>query len=394
MVMAGVAIGSALFVALTAMGAGYQEAARAPLADVAADLVLSRQDPDGAASTPQSNRGIRVPDGAATFDAGELTRISDTRDVTGVSGAVQLWDFGPRQTIVVTGVEAADTGLGPGRILHENLIEGEAFTPDQSSVAVLDRHFAAFYDLGVGSPVQVGGETFRAVGVVEIADSSQAAAANIYLPLHDAQRLGGLQTDQTNQVHVRLADAGRTDEVVADLTSQLGPVRALTENDVVQIFGAVGEISNRFATIAALVALLAGGLLAWLALRGMVSERATEIGLLRAVGWRRRDVVRSFVSESFLLSVLGAVAGLLLGIIIAKLLTNLPLPAVDLSGSAGHTSLPDLDNTTERNLPASVSVSSALIATVGAIVTGTLAGLQASAKIATIRPAQNLIGRA
>lgn len=303
------------------------------------------------------------------------------------STAATVLHHSRRPTLVVPPAPAAAAR-------HENLIAGEAFTPGQSGVAVLDRHFAAFYDLQVGSPVQVGGETFRAVGVVEIADSSQAAAANIYLPLNDAQRLGGLQADQTNQVHVRLADAGRTDEVIADLTSQLGPVRALTENDVVQIFGAVGEISSRFATIAALVALLAGGLLAWVALRGMVSERATEIGLLRAVGWRRRDVIRSFVSESFLLSVMGAVAGLLLGIVIAKLLTNLPLPAVDLSGSAGHTSLPDLDNTTERNLPASVSVSSALIATVGAIVTGTFAGLQASAKIATIRPAQNLIGRA
>ncbi|MGH3615964.1 MAG: hypothetical protein ACRDRK_25905 [Pseudonocardia sp.] len=125
-------------VALTAMGTGYQEAARAPLADVATDLVLSRQDADGAPSTPQSNRGIRVPDGTATFDAAELARISNTRDVTGVPGAVRLWDFGPRQTIVVTGVDTADTGLGPGRVLHANLIAGEAFTPDQSGVAVVD----------------------------------------------------------------------------------------------------------------------------------------------------------------------------------------------------------------------------------------------------------------
>ncbi len=394
MVVAGVAIGTALFVALTAMGAGYQEAARAPLADVAADLVLSRQDADGTASVPQSNRGIRVPDGTATFDAAELTRISTTPGVVDVSGAVQLWDFGPRQTIVVTGVDVADTGLGPGRTLRENLTQGQAFTLDQRGVAVLDRHFAAFYDLRVGSSVQVGGERFQVVGVVEVADSSQAAAANIYLPLNDAQRLAGLTADQVNEVHIRLADAGRADDVVADLTSQLGPVRALTEDDVVQIFGAVGEISSRFATIAALVALVAGGLLAWLALRGMVGERAAEIGLLRAVGWRRRDVVRSFVSESFLLSVMGAMAGLLLGIVMAKLLTNLPLPAVDLSGSAGHPTLPGSEDTTERRLSASVSVSSALIAAVGAIVIGTLAGVQASARMATIRPAQTLIGRA
>jgi len=386
MVVAGVALGATLFVALTALGNGYREAARAPLADVAADLVVTRADAEQAVAP--DNRGIRTPDGLGQLDDTEVEQIATTPGVTAAAGTVQLWDFGPRQTLVISGVDPS-AGIGPGNLLNSNMVAGEPFTRADRGVAVLDMHYAQFYGLGVGSGVQIGGSEWRVVGIVEASGSSQAAAANVYLPLPQAQRLAGLDAGEVNQVHVRLADAGGTEDVVGALTDRIGPISAITEDDIVQIFGAVGEISARFATIAAVVALAGGALLAWFALRGIVAERTREIGILRAVGWRRKDVVRSFLLESALLSATGAVCGLLLGVLVAATLAYIPLPSTELgSVDAGHTGAPLADSA--GTLPASVTVAGATLGFVAAVVSGSLAGLVASARAAAIRPAQNL----
>jgi ABC-type antimicrobial peptide transport system permease subunit len=58
----GVALGVALFIALTAAGSGFREAARQPLADIGADILISRSD-NGGGVAAQTTRGVRQPFG-------------------------------------------------------------------------------------------------------------------------------------------------------------------------------------------------------------------------------------------------------------------------------------------------------------------------------------------
>ncbi|GAB2715901.1 ABC transporter permease [Streptomyces bullii] len=387
-VVAAVALGAALLIALTSLGSGFREAARAPLAGIAADLVVTR--PDEGTPSEQPGRGVRQPFGLATFDSGEVRQMDTVPGVDTAVGSLQIWDFGPRSTITIAGVDPTQRAVGPGRILHHDLIAGRSFRSGEQGVAVLDRHYAAFYDTKVGQRVTVGERSYSVVGVVEVKDSAQTAASNIYLPLAEAQRLAGLPADRVNQVHVQVGNSADTEAVTAHITDRVGRVSAITPDSLVQIMGAVGRISARFSTIAAVVGGIGGLVLSWTALRGLVSERTREIGLLMAVGWRRSHVVGVFRAEALALGLAGAAVGIVLGVALAGLLSYIPAP--DLLPAppsvAGHGEAPAAES---DGLPVSVSLTAVGAAALVSVVGATGAGILAARRATRLKPARSLV---
>jgi len=390
MVMAGVALGAALFVALTALGNGFREAARAPLAGVAADLLITRPiiGNDGTAPA-QTARGPRLPFGSASLTADEVKRMAATEGVAQAASALEVWDFSATQYQTVLGINPAQDQVGPMRALREGLIAGRLFEADERGVAVIDRHYAAFYGLKPGDRVAIGERGFQVVGVAEQRGSSQAGVANLYVPLADAQALVGLSADQVNQVYVRLADASRTDAVVEALTARMGSLSVTSQESILQVMGGVARVSARFAEVAGLVGLLGGWVLAWVALSGLVAERQREIGLMKAVGWRAQDVTRVFLAESLPLSLAGGLVGIALGLAAAIGIGYLPVPATSMSATLpGLASVPA--QVADAHLSAQVAPGTLVVALVVAMSGGVLAGWLSARRAAALKPAQAL----
>lgn len=391
-VVSGVALGAALFVALSTLGTSFHEAARRPLMGVAADMVITRPITGSAMTQPgQRTRGARLPFGLAPISGGEVETIRRTGGVATLTAALQVWDFGPSSYITVLGVDAAETTVGPAHSLTKDLVQGRAFGPGERGVAVADLHYARFFRLEPGSRTTVDDMPFEVVGVVELREGSQASAANLYVPLADAQALVGLGPDQVDQVYVRLSSAGDVDSVVARLRQELGPLSALTEDSLLQVMGGIGQVSARFSLVAAAVGLVGGLVLAWIALSGLVSERTREIGVMKAVGWRASDVGRAFLLEALLLSLAGAALGILLGWGTAWLLGQMPLPEM---ASPANQTLQDMAvvEPAVRQLTLNVeprldALALALLASAGG---GTLAGWSGARRAATLKPAQAL----
>ena len=85
-----------------------------------------------------------------------------------------------------------------------------------------------------------------------------------------------------------------------------------------------------FAVLVGVVALslVVGGIVIMNIMLMVVSERTREIGLRKALGARRRDIVWQILTESVTLSVLGGVAGTFIGFVVAIIISKLsPLPA-------------------------------------------------------------------
>lgn len=390
LVIAGVALGAALFVTLTALGDGFRQAARAPLAGVAADMLLTRPAGNQEASAPaQRTRGPRLPFGSAPLTAAEVTRITSTDGVAVAAGALEVWDFGATRYQTVLGINPEQDRVGPGRALREGLVAGRFLRVGERDVAVADRHYAAFFGLKPGDRVTIGEQPFQVVGVAEQGGSSQAGVANLYVPLTDAQALVGLEAGQVNQVYVRVVDAGRVEAIVASLTAQLGPLSAISQESILQVMGGIARISARFAEVAGWVGLLGGWVLAWAALAGLVAERQREIGLMKAVGWRTRDVTYVFLLESALLSLAGGVGGIILGLGAAVALSYLPAPTISLSET-----LPGLvmapTPVTDTRLPVQVTPGVLALAMGVALAGGMLAGWMGARRAARLKPAQAL----
>ncbi|MGH9799328.1 MAG: ABC transporter permease, partial [Blastocatellia bacterium] len=107
-----------------------------------------------------------------------------------------------------------------------------------------------------------------------------------------------------------------------------------TSTQIVDIWNqASGGISVLMIGVASL-GLLIGGIGVMNIMLVSVTERTSEIGLRKAVGARRRDVLWQFLLEAMMLTVMGGVAGVLIGIAIAMLIQFL-LPSLKASISAG-----------------------------------------------------------
>jgi ABC-type antimicrobial peptide transport system permease subunit len=391
-VILGLALGTALFVSLNALSTGFRRAAEAPLDEVGADVVVTR--PAGVEQTAagaQRGRGVRMPFGLAPLSGADVEAIAGMEEVGRSARALQLWDFGPRQTTTLLGVDPAAPAVGPGQGLEAKMVEGRNFRAGEEEVAVVDLHYARFYDLRPGSAVVVGAMRFQVVGVVELTQASQAAAANVYVPLARAQALAGLGPDQVNQVYVEVPSAGEVDDLVRRLTQRLGRVSVITEDSIVQVMGGVARVSSRFATVAGVVALAGGLLIGGFAIQGSVAERRAEIGLMRAVGWRRRDVSRLFVLESLGLSVVGGFMGLILGLGVAGLLGRLPTPSSTPSLSEpGQFGPGPGGRTGDRALPVQVGLPVTVAALLLVPIGGTLAGASTARRAAAHKPVLSL----
>jgi putative ABC transport system permease protein len=384
----GVALGVALFLALSAFAAGFREAARQPLAGLGADILLTRpagQEQSSAAL--QTTRGPRLPFGLSTFSSGDVYSVKRIGGVGSDVGALLLWDFGPQTYQTVLGIDANQTLIGPGRV-KGSVVAGRFLEAGETAVTVVDRHYAAFFAVKPGDTVHIGATVFRVVGIVEAREDVQAAAANFYIPLADAQSLVGAGPGVINQIYVRVDEASAVDHVVRELQDELGNISAITEQSIIQVMGGIARVSDRFGNVASLVALLGGLLLTGLALASSALERRREIGLSKAVGWTTGEVTRYFLAEGLVVSVLGAVAGLFLGWVLTFGLSLVPVDLSPLNASAPSNLSYRPTGPESATLRAHLTLTSILEALVTAGGGGALASWVTARRAAALKPAE------
>ena len=231
--------------------------------------------------------------------------------------------------------------------------------------------------------------TIRVVGVAEQKQSSQAGVANLYVPLSAAEALAGVPEGEVNQVYARLSDASRTDEVVKGLSSKLGKLSAVSQQSILQVMGGVSRVTARFSAAAGLLGALGGVALAWAALSGLMAERRREIGVMKAVGWRTRDIVRTFLSESAILSICGGILGTVIGLVLALLLAGLPTPAPSLQQPLPGLAAAPI-HAASMTLPIEISPAMLALALLISAAGGTITGWLGARKAAGLRTAQVL----
>lgn len=389
-VITGIALGAALYVVLSALGGAFLRAASLPLKGVAADLVLTRPAAGSATSAgAQRTRGPRLPFGNGNFQLSDLKLIAATRGVTAWSGSLEVWDFGENSYRVILGIDPSQDQVGPMVGLKPGLMSGRLLHPGDGDVVVADRHFAALFGITPGDTVRLGDRDYRVAGVAEQKQGSQAGVANLYVPLRAAEALAGVPEGEVNQVYARLSDASRTDEVVKGLSARLGTLSAVSQQSILQVMGGVSRVTARFSAAAGLLGAVGGVALAWAALSGLMAERRREIGVMKAVGWRTRDIVRTFLSESALLSLCGGILGTGTGLVLALSLAGLPTPAPSLTQplpGLAAVPLPAAPTT----LPIEISPATLALALLISVAGGTITGWLGARKAAGLKTARVL----
>ena len=163
----------------------------------------------------------------------------------------------------------------------------------------------------------------------------------------------------------------------------------MSQQSILQVMGGVSRVTARFSAAAGLLGAIGGVALAWAALSGLMAERRREIGVMKAVGWRRRDIVRTFLSESAILSICGGVVGTAIGLLLALLLAGLPTPVPLLQQPLPGLAAAPIQ-AGSMTLPIQVSPALLGLALAISVAGGTLTGWLGTRRAAGVRTAQVL----
>jgi putative ABC transport system permease protein len=185
----------------------------------------------------------------------------------------------------------------------------------------------------LGQIIHIGGYRFRVIGTME--SKGQVLGFDlddtVYIPTPRAMEL--FNREGLMEIDLMYKEGAPEDEVVAAMKRILiarhgrEDFTITTQQQMMEVLGGVLDVLTFAVGALGGISLLVGGVGILTIMTMAVRERTSEIGLLRALGANRSQVLGLFLGEATILAFLGGVAGLVLGIGIAQLL-HFAIPAM------------------------------------------------------------------
>jgi putative ABC transport system permease protein len=217
----------------------------------------------------------------------------------------------------------------------------------RSRVAVLGRSVAdrLFLDgaFPIGQQIRIGNIPFRVVGVME--EKGRSAFNNeddvIFVPLSTALSRLFPNRDQHGDYRISMAYVQAVDDQEETLNAVMAQIEELlrlrhrisfaddddftvfSQADVVSIAQDVTQVLTIFLGAIAAISLLVGGIGIMNIMLVSVTERTREIGIRKAVGAKRRDILVQFLIEAMVLSLVGGFIGMGLGFVGSRVIAGL-----------------------------------------------------------------------
>jgi putative ABC transport system permease protein len=327
--MLGIIIGVASVVALVAVGQGASSGITNRISSLGTNLLTINA---GASFTG----GFRQAAGSATT----LT-LQDADAVRALDGVAAVSpELSSSQTAIAGDLNTTTTVLGTNqdymKVRAYELWQGSFLTDTAVEqglrVAVLGATTADDLELGagaVGSTVMIGGIPFEVVGILQAKGSTTSSSADdqVLIPVSTLKRyFTGSSSSGVRSIGVSVADAEQMSAVKATITSLLedrheigaGESDDFSVADQTQLLATATSIYGVLTVLLAGVAsisLIVGGIGIMNIMLVSVRERTREIGIRKAIGARNRDILLQFLVEALVLSVLGGLIGVVLGLV-------------------------------------------------------------------------------
>ncbi len=274
------------------------------------------------------------------FGAGTTLNQSVTSTIASISGvsavSPQLSTSG-----YIDGESAFLYGIDPSTYSNVtnglNIVSGTTLSASSGgSPIVLSSTLASSLNVTVNSAVTVGanstgGTNYIVVGIYSPGSTFGPAGRSAYILLPAAQSIAG-ETDKVTEIFVKTDTPNLVSSVASVIDSTVQGVVANTASSVTNTASSLTDTLSTFFTVIGLVALMAGGFGVINTMLMSISERTREIGTLRAIGASKREIMKMFMSEAFLIGLVGAGVGVLIGVVV-----TIALPS--LSGSAAATAV-------------------------------------------------------
>jgi putative ABC transport system permease protein len=330
--MLGVIIGVASVVSLVAVGQGATSGITKQLEGLGTNLLTVNP----GASTTGFTRGAAGSAGTLTVeDATAIGALSGVAAVEPEISSSQLVVAGSQNTTTtIMGTTGGYTTVRNFSLWQGSTLNGAAVDADLR-VAVVGATTAD--DLGltassIGSTIKIAGLPFEVVGILQAKGSTGPTSQDdqILVPYTTVQDQF-VPGDKVRSIGISVASADQIDTVKGEIATLLesrhgiaaGGTDDFTIADQSQLLSTVGSVSGLLTLLLAGIAsisLIVGGIGIMNIMLVSVRERTREIGIRKAIGARGRDILAQFLVEALVLSVLGGVFGIILGVAVSYLI--------------------------------------------------------------------------
>jgi len=338
--MLGIVIGVAAVIALVGVGTGAQAQVVSQFQSLGSNLVTVTAMPSfgfSQSGLQQSSRTLTMKDVSAIKSL--ATSVSLVAPLYSTNATVTYGGSTTSTTINGVTEEYAtvrNTTVTRGRFLTQEDNDNMAMVVVLGTSVVEDL-FGSSDVNAIGETVRINRQNYEVIGVLK--SKGQSGPQNqddvIIMPLRTAQlKLGGAGTNTVRSINLQVRTADEMDLAQAQVTAILRSLHGLAtgaDNDFLvqnqaDILSSVAETSGTFTTLLgsiAAISLLVGGIGIMNIMLVSVTERTREIGLRKAVGAKRGDILTQFLTEAIVISVLGGVIGVVLGVVGAQVITPL-----------------------------------------------------------------------
>ena len=338
--MLGIIIGVMAVVAMLSIGQGAQAAITSQIDSIGTNLLFIRP-----GATQQG--GVRSAEGSAATltqeDAQALTNVANV-----VAVAPEVDSFG-QVAYLGNNANARVIGVTPDyqNALNANVADGDFISASNvtanSAVVDLGAQVAQTLFNGaepVGQMIRINNQLFRVVGVMQAKGGTGANNTDnqIYVPLTTAMtrlsRGGQFRGSNTvSVINVKITDPSAQNQVVQDISQILDQRHHVAQDDFTiqsqqDILNAANQVTGVLTIFLggiAAISLIVGGIGIMNIMLVSVTERTREIGIRKAIGARKRDILAQFLTEATFLSLSGGLIGIAFGALIARLISGVQL---------------------------------------------------------------------
>lgn len=341
--MLGIIIGIAAVIILISIGRGLEAFVSSEFNALGSNLILvfpaaPGTELGGGPPSTRGSQGISNEDGLAIADP---FLAPDVAAVAPILSRTVTVSYGRDE--VVTSIE----GVTSDYLMVRSLATAQgAFISDsdlaaESRVAVLGttviENIFPEYINPLGETIRINTVPFKIIGVMAEKGSSSFQDENdiIYVPLTTAQRRlfdtrGSDGRYRVTGLYIQAVSEDRMDAAafqISEVLRDMHNIQFREEEDFVvitqdEILSTAADITGAvtvFLAIIAAISLIVGGIGIMNIMLVSVTERTREIGLRKAVGAKRRDILMQFLFESVLMALIGGILGIILGASGAKL---------------------------------------------------------------------------
>ena len=319
----GVVIGVGAIVAMVSISKGFEDSVREIMEQFGADNITilpgsSFTTASTFAPTPLTDRDVEA-----------VRRVHGVKKVVGIAAETVDVEVGPEKAALMVysyPAEAYETFFGK---IKETYIEsGRPIRKNDKFVATIGygvAHEVFEKDLEPGRSIYINGKMFRIVGVMRKAGSQQDDMS-INIPLEAFREISRSEDETYFMMLAKLRPGADPEGVAEEIQKRLKQLRGKEDFQVVtsedlmkQVSGILGGISAVVIAIAA-IAIFVGAVGITNTMYMSVMDRTREIGVMKAVGAKKWQIITIFLIEAGVMGLIGAITGGILGAGFAKLI--------------------------------------------------------------------------